>query len=189
MMKLRFAEPAMLVDINAPPGLDRIGDDDGHLRVGAAGPPRPVVDSDLVIGAATLMAAPWIADPLVRNLGTIGGSLAHGDPEGDWASVMLALGARSWPPAGTGSADPDRRVHDRLLRDQPQPTTSCWSGVRSPAPGRSGGTYLKLERKVGDYATVGHRPPGAGARHDRRPGSRSPPSGRQHQGLARPSSC
>ncbi len=95
MMKLRFAMPAALVDINRLPGLDRIDHVDGQLRLGALVRHNAVAESDLVRRHNHVMAAaaPWIADPLVRNLGTIGGSLAHADPEGDWASVMLACRA------------------------------------------------------------------------------------------------
>ena len=69
--------------------------DNGHLTVGALVRHAHMVDSDLVAAHSSLMAsaAPWISDPLVRNRGTLCGSVAHCDPEGDWNSVMLALGA------------------------------------------------------------------------------------------------
>ncbi len=89
MMKLRLAAPAFLVDINGIPGLDFIERSNGHLRVGALARHNDVVESDLV-GGVMASAAPWIADPLVRNRGTLCGSVAHCDPEGDWNSVMLA---------------------------------------------------------------------------------------------------
>ncbi len=157
MMKLRFAMPAALVDINRLPGLDRIDHVDGQLRLGALVRHNAVAESDLVRRHNHVMAAaaPWIADPLVRNLGTIGGSLAHADPEGDWASVMLACRAEVVATSGAG----ERVIPiDELITGMF--TTSLRPGellteVRVPAPTRpSGGAYLKLERKVGDYATV-----------------------------------
>ena len=92
MMKTRLANPAALVDINRIPGLDVLERSNGHLRVGALVRHADVAASDLTFGAVA-SAAPWISDPLVRNLGTMCGSVAHCDPEGDWNSVLLATGA------------------------------------------------------------------------------------------------
>ncbi|TMK59253.1 MAG: hypothetical protein E6G60_14880, partial [Actinobacteria bacterium] len=89
MMKTRLAVPAKLVDINRIPDLDGLERVDGHLRVGALVRHAQIVQSDLAFGAIA-SAAPWISDPLVRNLGTMCGSVAHCDPEGDWNSVLLA---------------------------------------------------------------------------------------------------
>lgn len=157
MMKLRFAMPSALVDINRLPGLDRIDHVDGQLRLGALVRHNAVAESDLVRRHNHVMAAaaPWIADPLVRNLGTIGGSLAHADPEGDWASVMLAC--RGEVVATSGAGERVIPIDDLITG---MFTTSLRPGellteVRVPAPTRpNGGAYLKLERKVGDYATV-----------------------------------
>jgi carbon-monoxide dehydrogenase medium subunit len=101
-------------------------------------------------------AAPLISDPVVRNLGTIGGSLAHADPAGDWGSVMLALGATVVLRGASG----EREVPvSEFLVDTFTTTLSpdeVLTEVRVPTPtARAGGTYLKLERKVGDFATVG----------------------------------
>jgi len=157
MMKLRFATPAVLVDVNRLPGLDGIEEVDGQLRLGALVRHNAIAGSDLVRRRNHVMAAaaPWIADPLVRNLGTIGGSLAHADPEGDWASVMLACRGEVVATGGTG----ERVIPiDELITGMF--TTSLRPGelltqVRVPIPTRpNGGAYLKLERKVGDYATV-----------------------------------
>jgi carbon-monoxide dehydrogenase medium subunit len=93
-MKLRFASPGHLVDINHVGGLDGIEERDGSLRIGALVRHNALAASDVIARYPTIAsAAPQIADPLVRNLGTIGGSLAHADPAGDLGSVMLALGA------------------------------------------------------------------------------------------------
>ncbi|MGZ4690225.1 MAG: FAD binding domain-containing protein [Acidimicrobiia bacterium] len=154
MMKIRLANPSKLVDINGIPGLDVIERVNGHLRVGALVRHADVVASDLTFGAVA-SAAPWISDPLVRNRGTMCGSVAHCDPEGDWNSVLLATGADvvARGPAGERVIPIGDFVVDlytNSLRDDEMVTE-----VRIPVPTRrSGGAYLKLERKVGDYATV-----------------------------------
>src|ERR1700683_4223335 len=95
MMKLRFASPEMIVDINNVPGLAyHRADPDGSLRIGALCRHADLEYSELLKGTQPTMAAaaPLVADPLVRNRGTLVGSLCPADPQGDWASVMLALG-------------------------------------------------------------------------------------------------
>src|SRR5262249_12724479 len=158
MMKLRFAFPETLVDVNRVPGLDFIDDADGHLRVGALVRHNDVVASDVVARANHTMAAaaPWIADPLVRNLGTVGGSVAHAAPLGDWASVMLASGADVVALSTSG----ERVMPTADFITGPFTTalepTELLTELRVPKyAGLGGGTYVKLERKVGDYATVG----------------------------------
>ena len=95
LMKLRFASPELVVDINNVPGLSyhRTGPD-GSLRIGALCRHADLERSDLLKTTQPTMAAaaPLIADPIVRNRGTLVGSLCHADPQGDWASVVLALG-------------------------------------------------------------------------------------------------
>jgi len=159
MMKLRFASPEMLVDINNVPGLAyHRADQDGTLRVGALCRHADLEFSDLLKGTQPTMAAaaPLVADPLVRNRGTLVGSLCHADPQGDWASVMLALGAsviaqgpngkRAIPVAEfvTGPFE-NALAHDEIAVEAVVPQAK---GVRA-------GGYLKLERRVGDFATVG----------------------------------
>ena len=95
LMKLRFATPELLVDINNIGGLDYHREDaDGTLRIGALCRHADLERSALLPGKQPTMAAaaPLIADPIVRNRGTLVGSLCHADPQGDWASVMTALG-------------------------------------------------------------------------------------------------
>lgn len=155
MMKLRLATPAKLIDINRIPGLDSIQRTNGELRVGALARHNDVVASRDTFGAITA-AAPWVSDPLVRNLGTLCGSVAHCDPEGDWNSVLLATGAQvvAQGPSGERTipiGDFIVGIFTNALADDEIVTQ-----MRIPVPSRpSGGTYLKLERKVGDYATVG----------------------------------
>jgi carbon-monoxide dehydrogenase medium subunit len=158
MMKLRFANPPALLDINRLPGLDTIGESNGHLTMGALVRHNQVVKSDLVKGAnhTVASAAPWVSDPIVRNLGTVCGSLAHHDPEGDWASVMLATGAEVVLKSTQGErvlpiTDFCVDMFQTLCR-----TDELVTEVRvKKHTARGGGNYQKLERKVGDYATVG----------------------------------
>jgi len=157
VMKLRFAAPRALVDINRIGGLDTLAEEDGRLRIGALVRHKTCERSDLLKGKYGALgdAAPLISDPIVRNLGTVAGSLAHADPQGDWGSVMLAVRAE----VVARSADGERTIPIDQFFQGPFTTSlqpnEIVTEVRVPAPGRAGGTYLKLERKVGDFATVG----------------------------------
>jgi carbon-monoxide dehydrogenase medium subunit len=159
LLKLRFASPELLVDINAIPGLDYHREDaDGTLRIGALCRHATLEHSALLASKHPLMAsaAPLIADPIVRNRGTLVGSLCHSDPQGDWASVLLALGGhvvavgpsgRRTIPAAEFSVGP---FQNALL-----PGEIALEAVVPAATGEVSGTYLKLERRVGDFATAG----------------------------------
>jgi len=158
LMKLRFAAPGMLVDLNRIPGLDGLAEQDGFLHIGPLVRHRACERSELLRERYGVLSAtaPQISDPIVRNLGTVAGSLAHADPQGDWGSALLAAGgeveARS--SAGTRTiplSDFFRGPFETVLEP-----TEIVTSVRVPSPaGRAFGTYLKLERKVGDFATVG----------------------------------
>jgi carbon-monoxide dehydrogenase medium subunit len=157
VMKLRIAAPAALVDINRIDGLDTLAEEGGTLRIGALVRHKTCERSDLLKSKYGALgdAAPLISDPVVRNLGTVAGSLAHADPQGDWGSAMLAMRAE----IVTQSADGERKIaiDDFFLgpfMTALQPNELI-TEVRVPTPARSAGTYLKLERKVGDFATVG----------------------------------
>jgi carbon-monoxide dehydrogenase medium subunit len=157
MMKLRLASPAMLIDINRLPGLSGIAESDGYLTLGALVRHNDVGGSDLVARKNPTMAAaaPWIADPIVRNRGTVCGALAHADPLGDWASVMLACDAEVVATSASGQRTIPMRdfitdVFTTALREDELVTE-----VRVPvSSNRTGGDYQTLERKVGDYATA-----------------------------------
>lgn len=159
MMKLRLAAPGHLVDINGVDELDYISDVNGHVAVGALTRHAGIVDSELIshTNHTVAEAAPWISDPLVRNRGTMAGSVAHCDPEGDWNSVMLAIGG-SVVAQSAGGAERVIPITDFLVDFF---TNSLNEGemvteLRIPKyTGKGGGSYLKLERKIGDYATVG----------------------------------
>jgi len=161
LMKLRFAAPALVIDINRIPGLDRLEADrrgKGSLRVGALVRNRALIRSQLVTDRYPTMAAaaPQISDPIIRNQGTFVGSLCHADPQGDWGSVMLALGGEIVAKSTAG----DRRIPIGKFLDGPFTSAlrpdELAVEARVPDPGPEfAGTYLKLERKVGDFATVG----------------------------------
>src|SRR5580692_9282705 len=112
LMKLRFASPELIVDINNVPGLDyHRADPDGTLHVGALCRHAELERSELLKTYQPTMAAaaPLIADPIVRNRGTLVGSLCHADPQGDWASVVMALRLDRGQRAGRQAGDRDRR--------------------------------------------------------------------------------
>ena len=155
MMKLRFASPAMLIDINRIGGLDAIERRNGHLHVGALVRHADIAASSAVSGAVA-SAAGWIADPLVRNLGTMCGSVAHCDPKGDWNSVLLATGADviAQGPSGSRAIAIGDFVEDFFSNSLADDEMVVALHIPVPS-GPSGGSYQKLERKVGDYATVG----------------------------------
>lgn len=157
MMRFRMAQPRVLVDIGRINGLDYLREEGGYLRIGALTRHAALEHSPLIRGRYPLLAATArvIADPLVRNLGTVAGSLCHADPAGDWAAAMTAARARVVVagPQGERVLGIDELVVDTF-------TTALGEGelvveVQVPIPGpRSGGDYQKIERKVGDFATA-----------------------------------
>jgi carbon-monoxide dehydrogenase medium subunit len=159
LMKLRFASPELVVDINNLPGLDyhRTGPD-GALHIGALCRHVDLEHSDLLRATQPTMAAaaPLIADPIVRNRGTLVGSLCHADPQGDWASVVMALGGSviASGPGGRRSI-PLIDFVTGPFQNVLEPDEIVVEAVIPAAMGTRSGGYLKLERRVGDFATVG----------------------------------
>ena len=159
LMKLRFASPELLVDINNVPGLSyHRADPDGTLRIGALCRHAELERSELLASTQPTMAAaaPLIADPIVRNRGTLVGSLCHADPQGDWASVVMALGGSvvAQGPAGRRSI-PMTDFVTGPFQNVLEPDEIAIEAVIPAAKGVRSGGYLKLERRVGDFATVG----------------------------------
>jgi len=154
-MRFRLAQPPILIDINTVPNLEYVREENGHLAIGALTRETMLEESTLVQSKYHLLAdgARTVADPIVRNRATVGGNLAHADPANDHPAVMLAYGAT----VIARSAKGERQIpidgffvdifttalrHDEMLTE-----------IRIPTPGAGcGGAYLKLERKVGDYA-------------------------------------
>jgi carbon-monoxide dehydrogenase medium subunit len=157
LMKLRLASPPHVVDINGIPGLTYIREADGFLRIGGLTRESELEESDLVRSRYPLLhdTSKVIADPVVRNLATVGGNLAHADPANDHPATMLALGAELMVVGAKG----ERRVPVGSFFTGPFTTSlkpdEILAEIRIPLPpARSGGAYLKLERKVGDFATA-----------------------------------
>jgi carbon-monoxide dehydrogenase medium subunit len=159
LVKLRFASPGLLVDLNTVPDLDyHRTDADGTLHVGALCRHADLERSALLKNTQPTMAAaaPLIADPIVRNRGTLVGSLCHADPQGDWASVVLALGGSviAAGPSGRRTIPVSEFVlgpfQNALATDE-----IAVEAVVPAARGTRAGGYLKLERRVGDFATAG----------------------------------
>jgi carbon-monoxide dehydrogenase medium subunit len=156
MLKLRLASFAHLVDINRIPGLDYIREEKGMLRIGAMTRQAALERSDLIKSKVPILAdaTPLIADPLVRNRGTIGGNVANGDPGNDQPAIMIALGATYVVQGGKertiGANQFYKGLYDTALaRDE------ILTEIRIPAPPpKSGGAYVKLKRKTGDFAVA-----------------------------------
>ena len=157
MLKLRLAAPTVLVDINRIPGLDYIEERDGSLHIGALAREHELETSAVVRASYPILldTARVIADPLVRNSATVCGNVAHGDPGNDHPATMIALGASfvARGPNGTRSI-PAREFFQGLFTTALTPDEIVTEIVIPKPPPRSGGAYLKLERKVGDFATA-----------------------------------
>ena len=158
LIKLRLAQPALLVDLRDVTGLDGIGETDDYLRIGARTTHRQIHEAEVVRNGYPLLhdVTGVIGDPQVRNWGTIGGSVAHADPASDWPAVLLATSATIVCRSQSG----ERTIAARdFFLDTFQTAiepTEVLTEVRIPRrPRGSGGAYVKLERKVGDFATVG----------------------------------
>jgi aerobic carbon-monoxide dehydrogenase medium subunit len=157
MMKLRLARPGFLVDINAITGLSYIKEEGGFLKIGGLTREAELEASAVVRQKYPLImdTAKVIADPQVRNMATVGGNLAHGDPANDHPATMIALGAQIVATGARGervipieeffvTLFTTALKHDEILTE-----------IRIPIPPpKSGGAYFKLERKVGDFATA-----------------------------------
>jgi carbon-monoxide dehydrogenase medium subunit len=154
-MRFRLAMPEVLIDLNSIDGLEYVREDNGHLAIGAMTREVSLEESALVQGKYQLLAdaVHVIADPLVRNRATVGGNIAHADPANDHPAVMLAYNAEviALGPNGTRSVSIDDFFVD--LFENSLADNEILTEIRIPNPGpNSGGAYVKLERKVGDYA-------------------------------------
>ena len=158
LIKLRLAQPGLLVDLRDVSGLDGIAENDDFLVIGARATHRQIHEAPIVRERYPLLhdVTATIGDPQVRNWGTIGGSVAHADPASDWPAVLLAANATIVCRSQSG----DRSIAARdFFLDTFQTAiepTEVLTEIRIPRRTRgTGGAYEKLERKVGDFATVG----------------------------------
>lgn len=158
VMKLRLGSPSRLIDINNIEGLNYIHESDGFLRIGALTRIVDLESSELLKKKYPIIndAASHIADPTVRNLGTAGGNVSHADPANDLPATMLALSAEFVATSSGGSrvikakdffidAFTTALKHEEILTEIRIPQFTVGNG----------GAYLKLEKRVGDFAIAG----------------------------------
>jgi carbon-monoxide dehydrogenase medium subunit len=158
LIKLRLAQPGLLVDLKDVTGLDGIVETDDELRIGARATHRQIHEHTIVADhyPALQDVTATIGDPQVRNWGTIGGSVAHADPASDWPAMLLAVNAT----IVCRSQEGKRKIKARdffldTFTTAIEPT-EVLTEIRLPKrPRGTGGAYTKLERKVGDFATAG----------------------------------
>jgi len=158
LIKLRLAQPALLVDLRDVGGLDRITMTDDYLSIGARATHRQIHETPVVRDTYLMFldVTATIGDPQVRNWGTIGGSVAHADPASDWPAVLIAANASIVCRSQTGERTlPAREFFLDTFQTAIEPT-EVLTEIRIPRRAKgTGGAYEKLERKVGDFATAG----------------------------------
>jgi len=154
-MRFRLALPETLIDINRLGDLDYLSQSEGQLRIGGLTRESALEESALVQSDYPLLAdtARVIADPLVRNLATVGGNLAHADPANDHPATMLAYGATVVARGPQGEREIAIDDFFTGLFETALADNEILTEIQIPTPGAgSGGAYVKVERKVGDYA-------------------------------------
>jgi carbon-monoxide dehydrogenase medium subunit len=157
LMKLRLATPAMLIDVGRLTDLSYIRDAGDHVAIGALTRHRDVETSTLLEAEVPLLAhaASYVGDPQVRHRGTLGGTLAHGDPASDLPAVILALGATLVAKGPNGereiaAADFFQGFLETALRPE-----ELLTEVRVPKTGANGWSFQKFNRRAQDWAIVG----------------------------------
>jgi aerobic carbon-monoxide dehydrogenase medium subunit len=158
MMKLRFAQPAHLIDLNRIPELRGIGEEGSTIVIGAMTVENDLIASPLLRAKLPLLseAAKLIADPQVRNRGTIGGDIAHGDPANDHPALAIAIDASFTlqGPKGRREVKADAFFHGTYVTALAD--DEILVAIRAPAfAAGTGWAYEKLKRKTGDWATAG----------------------------------
>jgi aerobic carbon-monoxide dehydrogenase medium subunit len=157
MMKLRFAQPGHLIDLNRIADLRGIHEQNGEIVIGAMTVENELLRSALLNTKVPLLpeAVRQIADPQVRNRGTIGGDLAHGDPANDHPALAIALDATliSQGPQGRRAIKAESFFHGMYATALAEEEVLCEIRLR-PWPPHSGYAYEKLKRKTGDWATA-----------------------------------
>ena len=157
MMKLRLARPGFLIDINRIAGLSYVKEEGGYLKIGGLTREAELEASPLLRTKYPILldTAHVIADPQVRNMATVGGNLAHGDPANDHPATMMALGAQVVATGPKGERVISIENFFLSLFSTALEPEEILTEIRIPIPpARSGGAYFKLERKVGDFATA-----------------------------------
>ena len=159
LLRFRLAGPSILIDINRIDGLEYLRETNGTLHIGALTRESELDNSSLIRERYPILfdTSTVVADPVVRNWATVGGNIAHADPANDHPATMLAIGARI---VAVGPSGERKLPIEEFFTDAPFETTlrpnEILTEIRVPAPIQgSGGAYVKLERKVGDYAIAG----------------------------------
>jgi carbon-monoxide dehydrogenase medium subunit len=158
MMRFRLARPETVIDLNHIADLDFLEEEDGSLRIGALCRHVDVEESDLVAEkyGSFADAAPLVADPQIRNRGTVVGSVAQSDPKGDWGTVLLAHDGEVVAAGPDGERVMPAEEFFLLPYDNMLGEDELITELRVPTPSaHEGSSYHKLKRKVGDYAMVG----------------------------------
>jgi carbon-monoxide dehydrogenase medium subunit len=158
MMRFRLARPETVVDLNRIEELDFLGEENGHLRIGALCRHVDVEESELIAESygSFADAAPLVADPQIRNRGTVVGSVAQSDPKGDWGTVLLAHDGEVVAAGPDGERVIPADEFFLLPYDNTLDEAELVTELRVPtATENEGSAYHKLKRKVGDYAMVG----------------------------------
>jgi carbon-monoxide dehydrogenase medium subunit len=157
LLKLRLGAAGHLIDIGRIPGLEYIKEEGGFLKIGGRTRESALERSEIIKTKYPILhdTALVIADPLVRNRATVGGNLAHADPANDHPATMLALGAEVTATGSKGARTiPIEQFFTGIFSTALAPD-DILTEIRVPIPPpRSGGAYVKLERKVGDFATA-----------------------------------
>jgi aerobic carbon-monoxide dehydrogenase medium subunit len=157
LMKLRMAAPKHLIDLNGLTELSYIRESDGHLVIGALTRESDLDESELIRKKYPIIhdTASVIGDPLVRNRATVGGNLAHADPANDHPATMLALSSEVVATGPKGKRNIPLSSFFTGLFTTALEADEILTEIRIPTPPpRSGGAYLKVERKVGDFAAA-----------------------------------
>jgi len=157
MMKLRFAEPEHLVDINNIDALKGIREENGEIIIGSMTSESALIASSLLQEKCPMLpeAAKMIADPQVRNRGTIGGDISHGDPGNDHPALMLALDATFTLVGPNGSRQVAAADFFLGTFFTALEADEILTEIRiAPQAANTGSSYQKLKRKTGDYATA-----------------------------------
>jgi carbon-monoxide dehydrogenase medium subunit len=158
LLKLRLAQPGLLVDLRDVSGLDGIVETDDDLRIGSRATHRQIHEDPTIVRRYPMFheASGGIGDPQVRNWGTIGGSCAHADPSSDWPAVLIAANASLVCRSAAGERVIAAREFFLDTFTTAIEPTEVLTEIRVPRrPKDGGGAYTKLERRVGDFATVG----------------------------------
>jgi carbon-monoxide dehydrogenase medium subunit len=157
LMRLRFARPSLLVDLGRVDGLSYVREDGDRLAIGALTRHHDLQRDPLLGEHCPILsyAAGLVGDPQVRHRGTIGGSVAHGDPASDLPSVLLALDAELTARGPDGERTVTAAEFFTGFLETALGPQDVLTEIRVPKQAGAGWAYLKFNRRAQDWATVG----------------------------------